>query len=230
MVFWSLRPCDNLVGMDFQWDHTSTGWSHHDAHLALGSTSEEAMASFVIFQERKLHQVHSATIVDDASYGSSTQDADGVLTKQDHVMLLIKTADCVPVYLWDSSQLALIHAGWRGIRSGIIHKLSKYFQPQHTSIVLGPAICSKHYEVGPDVYAHWLKEAPELEHAFHKHTSAPDKRFLDLKHLITYQLINMGFSEEQIISIPICTYASDLPSYRRDGSHKHRLWNYIYKK
>ena len=44
------------------------------------------------------------------------------MTSNKELVLSLKIADCVPVYIYDIQHevIGLIHAGWRGIASGII--------------------------------------------------------------------------------------------------------------
>jgi hypothetical protein len=76
------------------------------------------------------------------------------------VLLTITVADCVPVYLVDpvSRIIGLLHAGWRGVASGIVGHGVRLMQAHGASvnqIVMhcGVGICGACYEVGADVMA-----------------------------------------------------------------------------
>lgn len=70
----------------------------------------------------------------------------------------ITVADCVPVFLaHDSGVVAVVHAGWRGTAARIVEAaigqiVAAGLDPAALSLHLGPAICGRCYEVGPDVY------------------------------------------------------------------------------
>jgi YfiH family protein len=84
----------------------------------------------------------------------------------------VTVADCVPVFIaHPSGAVAMVHAGWRGTAARILPKalemLQAYFDSRLStraephaprpsvldcSIHLGPSICGRCYEVGPDVY------------------------------------------------------------------------------
>src|SRR3989338_1723234 len=53
---------------------------------------------------------------------------DGLLTQESQT-LLIKTADCLPVFFYfpEKKFMAGIHAGWRGLRKGIIKETAELF-------------------------------------------------------------------------------------------------------
>ena len=49
---------------------------------------------------------------------------DAIITNQPGVILAVRTADCVPVLIFDPEQrvIAAVHAGWRGTLRGVVPK------------------------------------------------------------------------------------------------------------
>ena len=84
-------------------------------------------------------------------------DADGSFTTQQGVVLSAMTADCLPVLLTDSkgTQVAAVHAGWRGLAGGIVENaVAKFTDIDDSNPLLawlGPAIGRDAFEVGQDV-------------------------------------------------------------------------------
>ncbi len=86
-------------------------------------------------------------------------EADGLLCDGPGVLLAVSVADCVPIHVLDPEGEAalLLHAGWRGVASGILESgLSRIVACTDAQIGslwvhLGPAICGRCYEVGPQV-------------------------------------------------------------------------------
>ncbi len=84
-------------------------------------------------------------------------DADGHLAFAPGTALAVTLADCVPVFLAHPSGIAgLLHAGWRGVAGGIVDQAAHVLAVTGASLAdcdahLGPAICGKCYEVGPEV-------------------------------------------------------------------------------
>lgn len=111
----------------------------------------------------KVHQIHSAdlypiTVKDmesESRHHIEQIKADGLWCKWDQAKTLaIVTADCLPILLLGSQGLALVHAGWRGVQSGILlhsdlKKLGIYLA------FIGPAISMKAYEVGEEFQQHF---------------------------------------------------------------------------
>jgi YfiH family protein len=70
----------------------------------------------------------------------------------------VTVADCVPVFLaHPAGAVAIVHAGWRGAASRILDRVvsrfaDRGFAADALHLHLGPAICGRCYEVGPDVY------------------------------------------------------------------------------
>jgi YfiH family protein len=110
-----------------------------------------------------LHQVHGDTIhpieSDTLSQGKEEQkEGDGLYTFQKKQILVVRTADCVPVFIYSVKRpfVAVIHSGWKGTKLGIAEKmieliLKEGFQLDELQIELGPYIQKDHYEVGEDV-------------------------------------------------------------------------------
>ena len=106
-------------------------------------------------------QVHGATVLtyDSEWAGWLRGDAaDGHFTMQRGLALAVSVADCTPVFLaHPSGAVAVLHAGWRGtaariVDCGIARFVEKGMEPPDLFAHLGPSICGKCYEVGPEVH------------------------------------------------------------------------------
>ena len=108
-------------------------------------------------------QVHGNRVVEATSVGepgvSIFAEADGHATSVSGVLLTVAVADCVPVTLVDpeTRQVAVVHAGWRGIVAGILDEgvtalVRMGAAPDRLRVHLGPHICGDCYEVGPEVH------------------------------------------------------------------------------
>ncbi len=133
--------------------------------------------------------------------------ADGMVTAQADIPLVILTADCLPAFFWDSEHRAcgLIHAGWRGLKNGIlanaVHKMKACFEskPGSLQVAFGPAIRGCCYEVG--------EEFREFFPQFYLDPGAAGKLKgrMDLVGAASDQLLSEGVSLRQIFDSGICT-------------------------
>jgi YfiH family protein len=121
------------------------------------------MDAFGLRRVAALRQVHGATVVPVeegprwegfASGGRAVPDGDALTTSSANLGLVALTADCVPVAVADpvTHQLAIVHAGWRGVAAGVVTQaLATFPEPARALAAIGPAVGPDHYEVGEDV-------------------------------------------------------------------------------
>ena len=79
--------------------------------------------------------------------------ADGLITREPELALVVFTADCVPVLLQGPGVVAAVHAGWRGTAKGIAAKAVREMDcdPAEIQAWIGPSIGLCCYEVGDEV-------------------------------------------------------------------------------
>lgn len=165
-----------------------------------------------------LKQIHSTRIVDAAHCAPGQSEADGSYATQPHVICTVLTADCLPLLICnkDGTQVAAIHAGWRGLAASIIDAAVEKFTDDHSELLvwLGPAIDPAHYEVGHDVRDTFMAHDPTANAAF---TAQQDKWRMDIYRLARQRLHALGLNS--IYGGNHCTYREQdqFYSYRRDG-------------
>jgi YfiH family protein len=125
-----------------------------------------------------LRQIHSDIVqVVNSSNSEPSGDAlkgDALITNEPGFLLVVQTADCVPILLADKKRraIAAIHAGWRGTLQRIAEKalgrLKMEFgtRPQDVIAALGPGIGQCCFEVGPEVVAEFAAKFPEASEWF----------------------------------------------------------------
>lgn len=87
------------------------------------------------------------------------QKADVILTDNPDVTLLMRFADCVPIFFYDPIHkvVGLAHAGWQGtvrrVAEAAVRGLRSAYGSRSEDILaaIGPSIGVDHYEIGPDV-------------------------------------------------------------------------------
>lgn len=161
-----------------------------------------------------LEQVHGDSVVRadrrdacaDASYSQHAGEVCAVLT-----------ADCLPVLLCrqDGGAVAAVHAGWRGLLSGVIEQTVQVAGEGEWLAWLGPAIGPQAFEVGRDVYDAFVAEDAQASAAFVP--VRPGHYLADIYALARLRLARVGV--EQVYGGQHCTYSDPqrFYSYRRDG-------------
>ncbi|MDE3020639.1 MAG: peptidoglycan editing factor PgeF [Pseudomonadota bacterium] len=165
-----------------------------------------------------LNQVHGREVAEiDTSVFQA--NADAAICRTAGKVLVVMTADCLPVLLCasDGSVLGVAHAGWRGLCAGVIEStLAKMcVEPGMIIAYLGPAIGPEFFEVGSEVRDAFMQSGERAAQAF---VPAESGRWLgNLYELARQRLALAGVSN--VFGGEFCTYreASRFFSYRRDG-------------
>ncbi|OGT62676.1 MAG: hypothetical protein A3E85_00295 [Gammaproteobacteria bacterium RIFCSPHIGHO2_12_FULL_45_12] len=194
------------------------------------STPEQIAASLPLPETPIwIKQVHGATVVD-AEQTNAPQEADAIFTSQPNRVCAILTADCLPLLVCNrqGTQVAAIHAGWRGLAAGIIEATFKALkQPADEWLVwLGPAIGPQKFEVGKEVYDAFVSQNEDARAAFTPQTQG--KWLANLYQLARLRLHRQGV--QAIYGGNFCTYTETnlFYSYRRDHGKTGRMVSLIW--
>ncbi|MGL6030268.1 MAG: peptidoglycan editing factor PgeF [Legionella sp.] len=161
-----------------------------------------------------LNQTHSTLCID--AEHDTNRDADAAVSRSASIPLVIMTADCLPIMLCDKhgTEIAAIHAGWRGLFNGIIENTLKKMTTAPKDILawIGPAISQKHYEVGSEVYESFTGTYPQSIRAFE---TQGVKWRADLPKIAELILNNLGVNA--VYQSNLCTFSleKEFYSYRR---------------
>ena len=188
--------------------------------------SFESLNQGPVINKKKLvfgNQTHSSNVVIPNKAGLFN-DVDGFVSSSKYLVLSIRIADCVPLFLFDTANnyFAVVHSGWRGASKNIasiaIRKMkaigSRAF---NIKAVIGPSIDRCCFEVGPDVSSKFNSIFSVL--------NSKSKPMLNLKNIIHYQLLNENINRKNILTDTDCTYCSSEKyfSYRRQGDRSGRM-------
>jgi len=129
---------------------------------------------------RQIHSdlVHIVDSVNDARMAvlshEAAPQADALITRERGVLLVVQTADCIPLLLADTKRraVAAIHSGWRGTVKRIAEKALGRMQmefgtrPNDVIAALGPGIGQSCYEVSTEVAAEFQAQFPNAREWF----------------------------------------------------------------
>lgn len=143
-------------------------------------------------------------------------DCDGLITDRSGVALVIFSADCIPVLLYDPKKrvICAVHAGWRGTTAGIARKAVEKMaadygcDPAHILAAIGPGISRCHFETDrdvPDAVRAVLGEE-DARRCVTDHGTG--KYHVDLKRVNSILLQRAGVQEANITVDPDCTACS----------------------
>lgn len=202
----------------------------------VGDEATDVLANRAIFVRELpaeplwLKQTHGTTV-------STPQDrlfkqgkeiaADASVTNIPDEVLVIMTADCLPVLFTNCSGTVIgaAHAGWRGLCTGVLEntigellELSEDKNPVNLMAWLGPAIGPEEFEVGQDVVSAFTdSNLPIAADSFIAISSRPGKYLANIYQLARGRLEACGL--ESISGGGYCTVRDQerFFSYRRDG-------------
>lgn len=178
-----------------------------------------------------LRQIHSPKIavVDQRAINCANPfesiEGDGLITNLKDVCLLIKTADCLPMILYDAKNhvVALLHAGWEGVVGKIFYQaiilMINRFETKLSDLLvgIGPSICQSCYTI----------EASNLNRSLPEWGKFIKKKRriygVDLIGFTVNALRKIGVSQNQLELAQVCTKESkEFFSHRKSREEKSR--------
>lgn len=181
------------------------------------------------------HQVHGSTVANGEPCWF-TDEADAVVTARSDVLLVVSSADCVPLLFHDPTRgvIGAAHCGWRGTAALLAAKVVAAMEERHGSraadvrVAIGPSMRGDCYQVGPEVIggfelagvppAHWRADP-----------NAEGRYLLDLPGANPWALTEAGVEPENISDMGLCTHcdATRFYSHRRDRGVTGRHWGFV---
>lgn len=181
-------------------------------------------------------QVQGIAVID-AAEALPSDEADGLYLRQAG-KIAVKSADCLPILLAfpGGKPLAMaLHAGWRSLAGGIVQAAGKLWrnfgvETKDARILLGPTLCLRHFEVGPEVVSafaqrHLGLSIPELSVVVER--GKGDRSYIDLSRAAFFMLVNLGIAPNSIAVLDSCTFCHPQlwPSSRRDRGYVQSIWS-----
>ena len=183
-------------------------------------------------------QIHSREVLEvDRRSPNTRPEADGMISRDPAVTLLVTVADCLPVFLYDvaGGGMALVHSGWKGtgIALAALRLMGERWgsRPGEIAALLGPCIRGCCYRVdeararsfqaefGPGWPGGAVNGAYPLGPVIEE---KPEGFFLNLQAANARLLANAGV--QNIAVCEDCTFTDQrLGSFRREGAGYTRM-------
>lgn len=179
------------------------------------------------------HQEHTVRVhaVTEKDWGKSVDRSafpatDGLITDVPDTLLMVYTADCLPLFFLDPVKRAagLSHSGRRGTVGGIglatVKAMEEAYgsRPEDILCVIGPSICGSCYEVGDEIHEE-MTETWGTARTDEVMAQIGGRWHLDLHRAAEMTLLKAGLKPEHIAVTDVCTRCScdSLYSLRGDG-------------
>lgn len=166
-------------------------------------------------------QVHSNNIAIAHDHGVNFyDDTDGLIGEKGDV-LVIKSADCLPVIVYDcvNKRIAAVHSGWKGTANSIVKEAIQKMMglgsiTEDLKIYVGPHIQKNSFEVMDDVKDVFEKNFSYEDIIFKKDET---HYLIDLGQVVKCDAMSLGVKEENIYISSVDTVTDQhFHSYRRD--------------
>jgi YfiH family protein len=193
----------------------------------------------------QMHQVHDVRVAVVDREDMTREELDGydaMITNLQGVAIGVRTADCIPVLLYDpvKKAVAAVHSGWRGtvakILCNVINKMSNAYGtiPSDILAVIGPGICADCFQVGEEVALKFKEAGFDIDTlwAFRGPKTGNGMEgghHIDLKEACRQTLVESGLKNENIQISELCSYEDNhlLYSARKESIECGRNITYI---
>jgi YfiH family protein len=133
------------------------GWTQRaDGNFAREAEGVEARRRSLVDRDWSwLNQVHGGEVVVVSAHDQvKGADGDSMVSTNPDALLSVTTADCVPIAaVGDNGVFAAVHAGWRGIVSGVVENAAAKMREKGAVDIIaaaGPCIGPECFEFAPD--------------------------------------------------------------------------------
>ena len=209
------------------------------------STERDAELPYYVVQPHQVHGDVIREVTDPLTTRDELEGVDALITNVPGVAISVRTADCIPVLLYDSvhKAIAAVHAGWRGTMERISQKVILEMQRRYGTsaadfkAVIGPGIGPESFQVGQEVADAFrdagFPMAEILQDCGPKNPTADNPMngglHIDLWKANRWLLEQAGVKPQNIQVAGICTYRNNdrFFSARREGLKCGRIINVI---
>ena len=209
----------------------------NEFHIFFGkntTTIDQLKSKYTNYEFRQIKQTNSDICIQSQT-GSENTEADDHYTTEKNKALIIRTADCLPILVYDSSaeMILSVHAGWKGVENRIFQKSVDQTNLKNLQIFMGPHIHKQSFEVDTDVYQKLQASyAMGLRNKKYSETDifekVGNKFHIDLKKIVMSSLDEKIVTQLTDLNFDTLT-RTDFHSYRRDRENAGRNLSFVVK-
>ena len=207
------------------------------------STERDAELPYYVVQPHQVHGCVIREVTDPMTTRDELEGVDALITNVPGVAISVRTADCIPVLLYDPvhKAIAAVHDGWRGtvqrLSQKVIAEMGRRYgtNPADLKAVIGPGIGPESFQVGQEVVDEFAQAGFPMEQILKdcgpKATTSDNPMngglHIDLWRANEWLLEEAGVTSIQLTGI--CTYQHNDRFYsaRREGAKCGRIINCI---
>lgn len=154
-------------------------------------------------------QTHSTNVRRVNTFGE-VPDTDAVITSEKGLCIAVKTADCIPILIYDVRKylVAAVHAGWRGTVGRIVEKTLRQMgsRAEDLHAIIGPGISEESFEVGNEVYEQFLQSDFPMQRLARRYPSFDGERWhINLKNANRWMLEQNGIKDIVVSDVDTMT-------------------------
>ena len=209
------------------------------------STEREEELPFYVVQPHQVHGCEIREVPDPNTTREQLEGVDALVTDVPGVAISVRTADCIPVLLYDPvhKAVAAVHDGWRGTVQRLSKKVITFMHERYGTdatqlmAVIGPGIGPDSFQVGQEVADAFFEAGFPMDGILSdRGPKAPTEDdpmagglHIDLWKANQWLLEQAGVQPCNIQVAGICTYKNNnrFFSARREGTKCGRIINAI---
>lgn len=205
------------------------------------STMRDAQLPYHVICGHQVHDIRVAVVDRPDLTREDLEGYDAFITNLKGCAIGVRTADCIPVLLYDPQQeaVAAVHSGWKGtvrrISLHTIQAMTAAFGTDASDLiaVIGPGISRRSFQVGEEVVEMFRGNGFPMDEIW-QYDGEPVSgsmrggHHIDLIQANRWLLETAGVRPENIQSCGICTYEDErFYSARREGAKCGRIINSV---
>ncbi|PCJ21273.1 MAG: hypothetical protein COB02_01435 [Candidatus Cloacimonadota bacterium] len=176
---------------------------------------------------KQSHSTNITSLLNQNTLFNSYPNSDALITNNFQQALYIKTADCIPLIIFNDDFIAILHLGHKGFFDGLLeHFLSQISYTDQLMAYIGPSIHDCCFEVSSD----FIKDKLDKNLIFNNDIIHKNNcYYLSINQLLLKKLSKFGLLSSHIVVSKFCTKCNPQYFSHRFNQTKNRISHLIFK-